>query len=152
MPLASAPLQRRPFAIATGIATVVGVAIAAAIASRAGLDSTVMGTTMGAIITSILAFGALCIIPIMGPPLVTDDRFGMAVFAISGVRTMLVLAAMMVLTEVMGLPKQPVVHGLLGGVLPIMFTEAFAAAWLINRRDAALQSIKAGATPAPRSA
>lgn len=148
MPLASAPLQRRTFAIATGIATVVGVAIAAAIASKAGVDS----TTMGAIITSILAFGALCIVPIMGPPLVTDDRFGMAVFAISGVRTMLVLAAMMVLTEVIGLPKQPVVHGLLGGVLPIMFTEAFAAAWLINRRDAAMHSIKAGATPAPRSA
>ncbi len=148
MPLASAPLQRRTFAIATGVATAVGVGIAAAIASRAGVDA----TTMGAIITSILAFGALCIVPIMGPPLVTDDRFGMAVFAISGVRTMLVLGAMMVLTEVAGLPKQPVVHGLLGGVLPIMFTEAFAAAWLINRRDAATQSIKTGAPTAPRSA
>lgn len=126
-----APIQRQPFALACGVATVAGIAIALALASRGGGE----GLTLAAVAACIAAFGALCLVPLMGPPLVTSDRFGMVVFGVSGVRTMLVLGAMIGLTEGAGLPKTPVVHALLGGVLPIMVGEALAAAWVIHRRD-----------------
>ena len=124
-------MPRGFFAVSCAVATIAGMGIGIAMASGAGGE----GMTLTAIAGAILAFGAMCIVPLIGPPLVTADRFGLVVFGVSGLRTMLVLGAMLLLIEALGLPRRPVVTGLLGGVLPIMIAEAFAAVVLIHRRD-----------------
>mgnify|MGYP001032565077 CR=1 FL=1 len=139
-------MPRGFFAASTGIATALGVVVALLMASQAGGE----GMTLAAITGCVLAFGATCVVALIGPPLVTQDRFGMVVLGTSAIRVVLVLAAMILLTEAAGLPKRPVVIGLLGGVLPIMVAEAFAAVVLIHRREKA--EVRTGATASPRTA
>lgn len=145
MPLQSIP--RRPFALAVipaGVASVVlGVLVAAMGGSGEGgtvgaaSAASMGGSTMTlASIGLVLGLGAvLALVPLMGPPLVTAERWGMVVLCISGLRTMLAMFAMMVLIQILQLERKPVVFGLLTGTLVMMIVEAAAAVVLLSRRE-----------------
>ncbi len=123
------------------IASVVALGVGLWAASAVGAA----GMTLVAIGAVIAAGAALCIIPLMGPPLVKPDNWGMVVLGISGVRTLLAMGAMLVLVEVMNLDRKGVVYGLLAGVVVLMVAEAVAAVWLLSARERARASVLAAA-------
>lgn len=128
-----APIPRLPYAAMVGFGALVsigaGVWVAAAVGGQAGVQTSV---------AAVLVIGVLlAVVPLMGPPLVTPDRWGMMVLAVSGIRTMLAMGGMLVLIEVQGLERRPVVYGLLTGTLLMMAIEAMAAVWLLSRRERA---------------
>ena len=145
MPADLAPIPRATFAIAMSIATVVALGVATWVASTVGAA----GLTLAAIAAVVFAGGALCIIPLIGPPLVKPDNWGMVVLAISGARTVLAMGAMLVLIEAMGLDRKGVVYGLLAGAVTLMVAEAAVAVWLLSAREHARASVLAAARPAP---
>lgn len=143
LPSDFAPIPRAPFAIAMSVATFVALGAAMWAAIWAGAT----GMTLTAIASVVLAGGALCIVPLIGPPLVKPDNWGMVVLSISGARTLLGMGAMLVLVEAMDLDRKAVVYGLLAGIVTLMIAEATVAVWLLSARERA----KAAARPATTS-
>lgn len=125
-------IPRKPYAFGMLIATAV------ALAAGLGIASMSEGSTSGALIAvalTLLAGLALCALPLAGPPLVSPDRWGLAVLMASVARTMLVLLALVVFVEGQGLPRKPVGFGLLAGALIMMFAEAAIAVHLLMKRE-----------------
>lgn len=126
-----APIPRLPFAAICAVASCAAVTLGVLVASQAGGA----GETLFSIAGVLIVASALCLIPLIGPPLVTPERWGIAVMLASGARTMVALFALLVLIEVHGAPRRPVVFGVLTGVTILMTAEAVAAVWLLSRRE-----------------
>ncbi len=109
------------------------VAIAAGLfmAWRGGADA----DTLVAIGIALGVLASVCVVPLLGPPLVSDDSWGMVVLGTGAMRTMLALGAMLVLIEMQGLPRRPVAAGILTGAVMMMVAEAVAAVRLLAWRD-----------------
>ncbi len=128
------PIDRSRFALMMGLATVCATALAGGLAASAdGANTSTTLIVCGLVAASVL----LSVVAMLGPSLISDDMWGMAVLGTTALRTMLAMGAMLMLIEVFSLPKEPVVYGLLGGVILLCFAEAGAAVWQIQKRDAA---------------
>lgn len=146
------PINRTRFALIMGAATVCATGVAAALA--ASTDGATTNTTL--IVAGIVAASLLLsVVAMLGPNFISDDAWGLAVLGTTAMRTMLAMGAMMMLIEIVKLPKEPVVYGLLGGVLLLCFAEACAAVWQIQKRDAARSKAAtetSNNTPSPQAA
>lgn len=130
-----APIPRTPYAAVMAAASLVGMGVGLAAASSAGASPAVL-MAVGAV----LGIGVvLAAAPIVAQPLIKPEVWGLAVLAASGSRTLLALGGMLVLIEMQGLERRPVVYGLLAGTLVMMVAEGAAAAWLLTRRDRQLK-------------
>lgn len=98
--------------------------------------------------------GSIALIALVGPPLVTQERFGLVVLGSTAARTMISVLLILVLTQVQGLAKRPVAYGVMSGTFVLLIIEAAAAVWLLARIDRArasrleLQSNQIGNPPA----
>ncbi len=141
MPAELAPIPRVPFAVACGVGAVASVLTGLATASGAGGGQDVLigvGIALGLL-------AAMSIVPLIGPPLISAESWGLAVLGVSGLRTIGALGAMLVLIEVQGLARKPAVYGLLIGTVVMLIAEAGAAVWLLSRRER-LRTVRAGKT------
>ncbi len=141
------PIPRRPFALVCALGVVLSVGAGVGVAASAGASSMVL-LAIGAVL---LAGGALCVLPLLGPPLVTPERWGLVVMMASMARTGLAMVAMLYMVEVLGLPRRPVVIGLLTGTLIMMAIEALAAVWLLSRRERQRAVARAAGASATRA-
>lgn len=122
-------------------ASAVGMGVGIAVAGSAGGTGAVTAAVAG-----VLAVGVvLAAVPLLGHPLVRPETWGLVVLGVSAARTLLALGGMLVLIEVQGLDRRPVVYGVLAGTLVMMIAEGAAAAWLLNRRER--QRKQTGSTP-----
>lgn len=126
-----APIPNRPFALVMGVTSAVALGLALLASWAAGGDA----PTLLAIAGVMLAACAVGLVALIGPPLVTPTNWALVVLASTMMQTMLALGAMLVLIEISGLPRRPVVIGLLAGTFVLMIGEAVAAVWLLARRD-----------------
>lgn len=126
-----APIPRTPYAAVMAAASVVGMGAGIAAASSAGGTSAVTAAVAGVLAVGIV----LAAVPLLGPPLVRPETWGLVVLGVSGARTLLALAGMLVLIEVQDLDRRPVVYGVLAGTLVLMTAECAAAVWLLGRRE-----------------
>jgi hypothetical protein len=125
------PIPRTPYATAIGAAGLLSIVLGTGIAASAGGDWGVQSA-----VATVLVMGALlAALPLVGPPLVTPERWGMIVLGVSAARTFLAAGAMLILLEVQGLDRRPVVYGVLSGTLLMMMLEAAAAVWMLTRRE-----------------
>lgn len=129
----TAPINRRLFAIAVAVATLCALGAGLMLASRAGAE----GNALIAIGAVILAGGMLSVPAMLGPWLIKDEIWGLAVLGVTAFRTVLGIGGMFVLIELVGLPRQAVVHALLIGVMLLTTAEAAAAVWQLQRQQAA---------------
>lgn len=137
---ASQPISRGVFSITMLIATMVALSASVGVVSAAGGGSDLAMLVGG---LAVLA-GLASLATLVGPPLLPNEYWGMAVLAVSGARTMLALGAMMVLIEFAGFERRAVVFGVLSGTAILMIAEAAAAVILLNKRErdhAALRSV-----------
>lgn len=126
-----APIPGRPFALVCGLGLLISVGVGLLVASGAGGDERVLLAVGG-----VLAFGgALFVLPLLGPPVITPERWGLGVMLASMLRTGVALGAMLLLIEVQGLPKRSTTMGILFGTFVMMGVEAVAAVWLLTVRD-----------------
>ncbi len=149
------PIPTRPFALAItlgGLASI-GLGVLAALAAgsadsaapaAAAADQVAAAATASAAvppmtlaaIAAVLALGVvIAFAPLIGPPLVTPDRWGLIVLMVSGARTLLAMGAMMAMIQILHLERKPVVYGVLTGTVVMMTVEALAAVALLNRRE-----------------
>lgn len=144
-----APISRQSYAISMTACCLMAIGVGMAAASAAGAE----GETLVAILVALLACASLTIIPLIGPPLVTSDRWGLAVMATSAGRTMVALMGMLILLEVQNHPRKPVVYALLVATLVMMIAEAAIAVRLLAKRDRdrKLLSTPAGVSPSQAS-
>lgn len=147
------PINRARFALIMGVATVCATGLAAGLAASA--DGANTNTTL--IVAGIVAASLLLsVVAMLGPNFISDDAWGLAVLGTTAMRTMLAMGAMVMLIEIVKLPKQPVVYGLLGGAILMCFAEAAAAVWQIQKRDIARGKASAADesndTPSPQAA
>lgn len=133
-----APIPRLPFAAICGLGALASVAGGVGMASSmGGSPDTLVGVGI-----ALALLAGLCLAALAGPPLVTDDNWGLVVLGVSGVRTMAALGAMLVLVEVQGLDRKPAVYAMLAGTVVMLVAEAGAAVWLISRRDRQRVTVK----------
>jgi hypothetical protein len=125
------PIPRTPYAVLVGGAAVLSVGLGTLIAAQMGAPLAGQVAIAAALILGAL----LAAIPLLPAPLITPERWGMAVLAVSGARTMAALGAMLILIELQGLPRKPVVYAILAGTFVMMLVEAMAAVWFLSRRD-----------------
>lgn len=126
-----APIPRAPFALAMLCASIAALAAAYFLSTGQGAQGPVLSSIMGAVVIACLMSG----VALLGSPIVTPERWGLVVLGVSGARTILALGGMLILLEVQGLPRKPVVYGLLSAVFILMTVEASVAAILLNRRE-----------------
>lgn len=126
-----APIPRVPYAITMLCASAVAIWAAYAVATAQGAEGPVLASVMGAAVIASLMSG----VALLPAPIVTPERWGLIVLGTSGARTMLALGAMLLMLEVQGLPRTPVVYGILAAVFVLMTAEASVAAILLNRRE-----------------
>lgn len=100
-------------------------------ANRAGANA----DTLGAVAIALTVLASVCVVPLLGPPLVSDQSWGLVVLGCGAMRTMLALGAMLVLIEVQGLERRPVVMGILIGAMGMMIAEAAVAVRALAARD-----------------
>jgi hypothetical protein len=94
-------------------------------------------------VAGVLALGSmLCIVPALGRRWFEDRHWGLVVMGVSVTRTMVALGAMLIMLEVAGLPRKPVVYGVLAGTFVMMMVEAIVAVLIINQHDRRLQESK----------
>ncbi len=144
-------IPRKPYAMVMLIACAASIALGigiAAIAGAAGEHGGDQTRVMLAIGLTMLAGLSLCALPLAGPPLVTAERWGLMVLMASVGRTLLVLSAMVVLVEALGLPRQAIGYGLLSGALLMMFAEAGIAVHLLMKRERLRESSRGVLHPA----
>lgn len=133
------PIQRSRFGLVMVVATLCAVGASVLLAGRAeGADSASLLAVGG----TVLAGAALAVFAVLGPAFIKDEHWGLAVLGVSAARTMLAMFAMLILIEVAGLPRQPVVHGLLAGTIILTTAEAAGAVWQLQRREAARVAMK----------
>jgi hypothetical protein len=124
-------IPKAPFAIAMAAGTLAALAVGVWLAASQGGE----GATLLAIAGVIAACAALCVVPLLGEPVVTPERWGLVVMGCSAFRTLIAMFGMMVLIQVQGLERKPVVYGVLSGAFLLMTVEALAAVWLLNKRE-----------------
>lgn len=133
MTLPVAPIHRRRFALIMGVATLCALGAGLGLAARAGADGMALVS-----IGLVIAIGGLLSVPAMlGPWLIKDEIWGLGVLGITGARTLLGMGGMLILIEVLGLPRQAVVHALLAGVMILTTAEACVAVWQLQARERA---------------
>jgi hypothetical protein len=119
------------YALVMGAATVLSIGAGLFAASAGGGDTGVL-TAVAAVLA---ASAGISLAPVLArPPWVRLAWWGMVVLGAMSARMLMAIAGMLVLIEVLGLPKAAVVYGLLTGTLLVMAAEAGAAVWLLNRR------------------
>jgi hypothetical protein len=129
-----------------GVASVVALGAALLIAGSVYEGSPeARGMTLACIGAVVAAGAALCVVPLMGPPLVTPDRWGMIVLGISGGRTLLGMGAMLILIEAFAMDRKAVVYGVLAGVTTLMIAEAVVAVLLLSQRERARDAARRAA-------
>ncbi|MDX2117493.1 MAG: hypothetical protein SFY96_04845 [Planctomycetota bacterium] len=129
-----------------GVASVVALGAALLIAGAVYEGSAeARGMTLACIGAVIAAGAALCVVPLLGPPLVTPDRWGMIVLGISGGRTLLGMGAMLILIEAFAMDRKSVVYGVLAGVTTLMIAEAVVAVLLLSQRERARDAARRAA-------
>lgn len=121
--------QRGPYALLVGGASLVAVGAALLVAQNIGADERTLLALSGAL----MLCAGLCVIPSLGAPLVTRERWGLVVMGVSAARTLVGMGAMLVLIEGLGLENRPVVMSLLTGVGIMMIVEAAVAVWLLAK-------------------
>jgi hypothetical protein len=126
-----APIRRRRFALIMGVATLCALGAGLGLAARSGAD----GPALVSIGLVILVGGLLSVPAMLGPWLIKDEIWGLGVLGITGARTLLGMGSMLILIEVQGLPRQPVVHALLAGVMILTTAEACVAVWQLQTRE-----------------
>jgi hypothetical protein len=143
--------SRAAYAVAAGGASVAAVGVGVLLASRGMSGIEGAGVSGGDQQAALLGVGGvlllgvlLCAVPMLPAPLVKRSNWGMVVMMVSLARTMLAMGAMLVLVEMMQLPRQPVVVGLLVGTLITIFAEAAGAVWVLSKLG---QMPGAGARP-----
>lgn len=140
-----APIPRSLYALlmtGAGVAALAAGLLVARAAAAEG-DADFLLPVAGSLLFSI----ALAVVPLLGPPLVTPPRWGLVVLGVTATRTLVAMGAMLILLEILGLPRRPVVYGLLSGTLLLLVADAIGAVWLLSRRDAA----RIPAAPSPDS-
>lgn len=131
---------RTPYALFAGGGCLLSAIGAAFVAVRTGAGESGLLAIVGVLALCV----GVCIAPLMGPPLVTRERWGLVVMGASLARTLVVMGGMMVLIEAMHIDRRPVVYSLLTGGLMMMAIEAIVAALLLNRRTS--PGVHAGST------
>ncbi len=111
------------------LSVILGVAIAAQQEGAAGTLLSI-GIALG-------LCGSIALVALVGPPLVTTERFGLVVLGSTAARTMVSVLLILVLTQVQGLAKRPVAYGVMSGTFVLLIIEAAAAVWLLARIDRA---------------
>ncbi len=131
MTLAVAPINRRRFALIMGVATACALAAGLGLAARAGGEGAALVS-----IGLVIFIGALLSVPAMlGPWLIRDEMWGLCVLGVTGAHTLVGMGGMLVLIEVLGLARQPVVHGLLAGLMTLTVAAASAAVFQLQSRE-----------------
>lgn len=121
--------QRGPYALLVGGASLAAVGAALLVAQKIGADERTLLALSGAL----MLCAGLCVIPSLGAPLVTRERWGLVVMGVSAARTLVGMGAMLVLIEGLGLANRPVVMSMLTGVGIMMVVEAAVAVWLLAK-------------------
>lgn len=124
-------IPRAPYAAAMAAATVAALGIGLWLAAGQGAS----GATLMAIGGVIGACAALSIVPLLGEPVVTPERWGLVVMGCSAARTLFAMFGMLILIQMQGLERKPVVYGVLAGAFILMTIEAAVAVWLLGRRE-----------------
>jgi hypothetical protein len=138
------PINRARFAQIMGVATLCAAAAAGGIAWAAeGGNTTTTLVIVGLVIASLLP----SVVAMLGPSFISDEAWGLSVLGTCAMRTMLAMGAMLLLIEMVKLPREPVVFGLLAGAMILTLTEAGLAVWQLQRREAA----RAGQRPLTQS-
>ncbi len=128
------------------LSVILGLAIAS---QQEGATGTLVSIGIALGLCSLVALVAL-----VGPPLVTPERFGLVVLGSTAARTMISVLLILVLTHVQGLAKRPVAYGVMSGTFVLLMIEAAAAVWLLAKIDRVralrleLQSNQIGNPPA----
>lgn len=138
-------IARGIYALGMAIVSVLAIALGL-IVTRAVGGPDIGQSVLVAVGAALLLSAAFALIPMVGPPLVPSDRWGMAVMMASMGRTLAAMGAMVMLLEVQGLPRKPVVYGVLSGVFVMMMAEAMIAVWLLNKRDRELAILRQSAS------
>lgn len=137
-PLSSSADTIRRYVLVMSAATVSAIATGVFAAWAGGGDNGVLT----AVATALAASAAITLGPVLvRPPLVRMNLWGMVVLGAISARMLAAICGMLVLIEVLGLAKAPVVYGLLTGTLVLMAAEAGAAVWLLNRRPGATDPV-----------
>ncbi|MGS2903532.1 hypothetical protein V5N20_14335, partial [Staphylococcus aureus] len=113
---------------AVGIGTMLTSRGISAMGDTGNAEAALMGVG-GTLVLGVL----LCAVPMIPAPLVRRGTWGLVVMCVSVARTMLAMGAMMVLLEMMQLPRRPIVVGILVGTLVTIFAEAIAAVWVLSK-------------------
>lgn len=125
-------IPRATYAVAMGCATLVALGLSVMVAmAMSGSSQSLLGVVIG-----VLACSAAMVIPMMGPPLVTPDRWGMVVLGCTGVRTMIGLGGMLLLSQAFPGDKKAIVFAILTGTMILIGAEGLVAVWLLARQDA----------------
>ncbi len=138
-----------------GVATLCALSIGLGLAARSGAE----GFALASLGMVIVVGGLLSVPAMLGPWLLKDEVWGLGVLGITGARTLLGMVGMLVLIEVLGLPRRPVVHALLSAMMILTTAEACVAVWQLQARERTIKpelsestSPRSGAaTPARRS-
>lgn len=125
------PIPRMMYGVTMAVSCAAAIGAGLFMADRAGANA----DALGAIGIALAVLASVCIVPMLGPPLVSGESWGMVVLGCGAMRTMLALGAMLVLIEIQGLERRPVVMGILTGAMMIMIAEAVVAVRALAARD-----------------
>lgn len=148
MPLADIP--RLQYGIACLVAGVVSVVLGVVVARMVGPDVSV--GVLWAVGTALAVGVTTCVIPMLPSPVVKPETWGLSVMMASVMRTLLTMGILLFMLEAQGLPRKPVVFGVLAGAFVMMMAEAMVAVLLLSRRDRARAAAVAGGKVASVSA
>lgn len=150
MPLADIP--RLQYGIACLVAGAISIALGVIVARLAGPDVSV--GVLWAVGTALAVGVTTCVIPMLPSPVVKAETWGLSVMMASVMRTLLTMGILLFMLEAQGLPRKPVVFGVLAGAFVMMMAEAMVAVLLLSRRDRARAALKTGGasqSPIPES-